>query len=65
MKHRTRLPAGWRENQIDYSVACPHRDCSVCNACATAHEECVEVVGLHMWIADPAEREELLRARAR
>lgn len=60
---RARMPKGWRENRMDYTVACPHRDCSVCDACAAAHDECEEVLGSHMWIADPDERA-ALRARA-
>ena len=53
-----RLPKGFRSGH-DGSIACPHRDRTCCDACATAHQEVVEVCGVHFWIADSTERAEL------
>ena len=52
------LPAGWHE-QADGALVCPHRDVSVCDGCAAAHEEVVDVLGAHFWIADASQREEV------
>jgi hypothetical protein len=41
------LPKGWREG-FDQSLACPHRDVSVCEECAS-RPEVVEVIGAHYW----------------
>lgn len=61
-----RLPQGYRRGHDD-SIACPHRDLSVCPGCAILHPELVEVYGNHYWIADPKEREtlkaEMVKAR--
>ena len=43
-------PVTWRTN-ADGSLACPHRDLSVCPTCAE-HPEVAEVVGAHYW--DPS-----------
>ncbi len=51
----TRLPKGWREGHGG-DLACPHRDCSVCPACATATWQVMEIYGQHFWIDDLAER---------
>jgi hypothetical protein len=59
MKMNVKPPKGWREGH-DGSLACPHRDCSVCPKCDAAHVECVDVVGAHFWLADPADRAEFL-----
>lgn len=48
-------PPGWHE-QADGSLVCPHRDLSVCPACAQ-RPEAVEVVGAHFWL--PGELREL------
>lgn len=42
--------------QDDGSVACPHRDIYCCEDCVAAHPELVDVMGIHFWIADPADR---------
>ncbi len=52
------LPKGWREGHGG-DLACPHRDCSVCPACAAAHVECVEVYGQHFWVPNERERAEI------
>lgn len=41
----TTNPAEWNTN-ADGSLACPHRDLSVCPSCAT-HPEVADVVGAH------------------
>lgn len=56
------LPNGFTAETMEGNIVCPHRDLSVCPTCADAHDEIVEVVGLHFWITDPAERAELLTA---
>ncbi len=53
-----RLPAGFRRGHDD-SLACRHRDCSVCRDCAQI-EGVVEVYAVHYWVPDPAERAALL-----
>ena len=45
-----RKPKGFRTGHDD-SLACPHRDVSVCRKCATQYAEIVEVYGRHYWIA--------------
>lgn len=50
-----RMPRGFRKGH-DGSIACPHRDKSCCNDCAKAHEEIVDIVGAHFWIANPVDR---------
>jgi hypothetical protein len=50
-----RLPKGWREGHGG-DLACQHRDCSVCPACAKERPEAMPVYGQHFWIPDPAER---------
>lgn len=49
------LPAGFREG-VDSSLACPHRDLSVCDFCAGRYAEIVEVFGAHFWVSHPEER---------
>lgn len=46
---RPNPPKGWREGH-DSSLACPHRDCSVCPACALANPEAQDCAGAHFWI---------------
>lgn len=58
-----RLPRGFRRDHDD-SVICPHRDLSCCDECASKHEEIIEVVGRHYWVADKKERDELLKCEA-
>ena len=58
----TTMPNGFHADTYEGNLVCPHRDISCCRDCATAHEEIVEVYGIHYWIADPAERAELVRA---
>jgi hypothetical protein len=53
-------PATWRTN-ADESLVCPHRDLSVCPACA-AHPEVVEVYGVHYHVTDDADRAALALA---
>jgi hypothetical protein len=43
----------------DGTAVCPHRDLSVCPACAS-DPAVVEVVGAHYYIPDAAERARLL-----
>jgi len=57
-----RKPKGFRTGHDD-SLACPHRDVSVCRKCATQYAEIVEVYGRHYWIADVAERRALFTER--
>ena len=57
MAAAARLPEGWREGHGG-DLACPHRDCSVCPACA-ARPEVLAVYGQHFWVPDPGERAEL------
>lgn len=52
---RRRLPRGFRRGHDD-SLACPHRDCTCCNACAGKHIEIVEVGSTHFWVPNEAER---------
>jgi hypothetical protein len=40
-------------------LACPHRDVTCCDQCASAHPEIMDVAGVHMWITDAAERAEV------
>ena len=54
-----RLPRGFRRGHDD-SIACRHRDLSVCPSCAAAHVELVDVAGAHFWVPDVVERAELL-----
>lgn len=49
------MPSDWREGH-DGSLACPHRDVSVCPSCASTHAEAVEVAGVHFWVGSAAER---------
>jgi hypothetical protein len=50
------LPNGLRLGH-DESVACKHRDLSVCPVCAAAFApDLVDVYGQHFWVPDPAER---------
>ena len=58
----SKMPRGFHTNTYEENLVCPHRDISCCRDCATAHEEIVEVYGIHYWITDPAERAELVRA---
>ena len=53
-----KMPRGFSAGH-DGSIACPHRDCSCCDACAKAHPEIVEVYAVHFWIADDAKRASL------
>jgi hypothetical protein len=46
---RKNPPAGWREG-FDSSLACPHRDQSVCSSCAAENPEAHECYGVHFWI---------------
>ena len=47
-------PSRWRTNADD-SLVCPHRDGSVCHACAD-NPDIVDVFGAHFHLPDPAER---------
>lgn len=40
---------------------CPHRDTTVCPACAASDERLVEVYGVWFFVPDGAERAELER----
>src|SRR5690349_21489268 len=54
------LPRGLRRGHDD-SMACPHRDLSVCSACAKKHAPAlVDVCGHHYWIPNEDERAELM-----
>lgn len=53
-----RIPRGFRTGHDD-SLACPHRDLSVCPACVAKYTEIVDVYGRHFWVADPVERKQL------
>lgn len=56
-----RLPSGLRRGHDD-SIACAHRDLSVCPACATKHAPTlVDVYGQYYWIPNAVERAELLQ----
>ena len=50
------LPTGFSDDTYEGNIVCPHRDLSCCRECANAHDEIVEVYGVHYWITDPAER---------
>lgn len=49
-------PRGFDENPRSGELICPHRELCVCDKCAAAHPEIVDVCGSHFWIADPADR---------
>ncbi len=51
-------PTGWKPGAMG-SIVCPHRDLSVCSACASAYPEVVNVYEEFYWIADETERAEL------
>jgi hypothetical protein len=54
-----RLPKGLRYGHDD-SLACEHRDLSVCPACAARYAPaCVNIYGHHYWIPDATERDAL------
>ena len=61
---RSNPPRGWHE-QADGSLACPHRDLSVCDACAASTPEAHETYGRHFWIPDPADRRLLRQEKLR
>jgi hypothetical protein len=50
-------PSTWRKDAAD-ALACPHRDLSVCAACA-AHPEVLEVAGAHYHDPDGSLAHEL------
>ena len=52
-------PTGYTVDTLDGYLICQHRDLSVCTSCATAHDEIVEVFGVHYWIPDADERQHL------
>lgn len=52
------LPKGFREGHTG-DIACPHRDVSCCEECASSHPEIVDVAGQHFWVSNPVEREQL------
>jgi hypothetical protein len=52
----TALPAGWKENRMDGTIACRHRDMSVCRDCDEANPAAYNVSGAHYWIPDEADR---------
>lgn len=54
---RPNPPKGWTEGH-DGTLACPHRDLSVCDPCASENVEACEVVGAHFWVPDAAARAE-------
>lgn len=58
-------PVGFREDPDSGALRCPHRDLSCCPSCAAEHVEVVEVVGIHMWIADADARDALAAELAR
>ncbi len=59
-----RLPRTLRRGHDD-SVACVHRDLSVCPHCADAFKpELVDVYGQHFWMPDSVERMALLSEMA-
>lgn len=53
-----RLPKGFRRS-LDESIACPHRDVSVCPTCERKHAEIVDAAGRHYWVDCASERAEL------
>lgn len=59
----TRIPAHWNE-QADGTLVCPHRSLSVCPDCFDAYDEVVDVWGVAYWIADPADRAEIIGRNA-
>lgn len=58
---RSRLPRGWHR-QKDETIVCPHRDLSVCQACAAANREAVEIDSRHYWMRSEAEHAETMGA---
>ena len=57
-----RLPAGFRTNADD-SLACAHRDVSVCTSCAS-RDDVVDVYGAHYYVPDAADRAHLAASLA-
>lgn len=59
---RPNPPRGWHE-QKSGELVCPHRDLSVCPACAAANPEALDCYGVHFWIplSDRAEMERMGR----
>lgn len=58
------LPANFHEDTYEGNVVCAHRDLSCCPICADAHEEIIEVYGLHFWVINKAERQTLTKTGA-
>lgn len=57
-----KLPRDLRRGHDD-SIACAHRDLTVCSACATKYAPVlVDVYGQHFWIPSSVERAELLQS---
>jgi len=58
--YTARIPAGWSLGHDD-SLACPHRDLFVCDACQTGEHahQIFTVYGLHYWAANATEATEL------
>ena len=54
----TNLPHGLRRGHDD-SIACAHRDVSVCPRCEQAHVELINVYGRNYWVPMEADRQEL------
>lgn len=52
------MPGRTYHVQADGTAVCPHRDLSVCGGCAT-DENLVEVAGVHYFVEDPSERDDL------
>lgn len=53
-----RPPAGFHE-QADRTLVCPHRDLSVCGACAASSPAIMEGMGAHYWVPNAGDRTEL------
>lgn len=56
----SRKPKGMREGH-DETLACIHRDVSVCDECVKKYANLVEVGGQHYWVRDYAEWSELVK----
>jgi hypothetical protein len=56
---RPSLPPSYREGASGEAI-CPHRDLSVCPACAAADPRLVDVVGAYYFVPDPDERRALV-----
>jgi hypothetical protein len=58
---RRNPPRDWHEAK-DGTLACPHRDLSVCPTCDAENVEALNVVGAHFWVPDANQRAEIVGA---